>query len=146
MKVLLHREYLIPIIFFIIWVESSVGISRGFAMSYFLLPPVFSFNREYILFCRRNFSFTVAYFFFAARIFLLPRRFFFCRDYLSFAARIFLLPRVFFFCPDLFLFCRQHFSFTAGISLLPEAFFFCRDTWGPPYEGHENHLQIVDSL
>ena len=131
MKVLLHREYLIPIIFFIIWVESSVGISRGFAMSYFLLPPVFSFNREYILFCRRNFSFTVAYFFFAARIFLLPRGFFFC-------AITFLLPREFFFCHEFSSFALTYFSFVASIFLLPREFLFCQKlfSFAMTLEGH----------
>ena len=123
-----------------------MGISRGCAVSYFLLPPVFSFYREYILFCRWNFSFTLTYFF-------LPRAFFFCRDYLSFAAEISVLPRNFFFfvtyfffsagdfllpgafsfCDDQFLFCREHFSFTVEVFLLPGAFFFCGDTCRPPY-------------
>ena len=56
-----YTENLLCIIFCIIWVESPVAIYRGSAMSYFLLPPVFSFHREYILFCLRNFSFTVTY-------------------------------------------------------------------------------------
>ena len=106
-----------------------------------------------IFFYRLFFLLTMSIIYFAAGISLLrgpisflPREFFFYREVFSFAAIIFLLPRVFFFCPDLFLFCRQHFSFTAKISLLPGAFFFCRDTWGPPYEGHENHLQIADSF
>ena len=62
----------------------SRGNFRGYAVSYFLLPSVFSFYWEYILFCRGYFSFTVTYFFFAARFFLF-------RDLFLFCGKIFLL-------------------------------------------------------
>ena len=88
-----------------------MGISRGYAVSYFLLPPVFSFYREYILFCRGNFSFTVTYFF-------LPRAFFFCRGNFFFAAR------EFFFCWELFSFAVTNFFFAASIFLCRELFSF----------------------
>ena len=90
-------QRILCIIYCIIWVESPVWISGGCAVSYFLLQLVFSFYREYILFCRRNFSFAVTYFFFATIFFLLSWHFFFwlweflfCREFSSFALTCFL--------------------------------------------------------
>ena len=114
-----YTENLLSIIFCIIWLESPVGIFRGCAMSYFLLPPVFFF---------------FFFFFFLPRVyFLLPQEFLFyrdlflfCREHFSFAARFFLLPRLSFFCRRNFCFAVWFFLFPWPISFLLRAFFFCR--------------------
>ena len=79
----------------------------------FSFVTFFSFYREYIFFCRRNFSFSVTYFSFAAIFFLLMQLTFFCRDFFSF------LPLEFFFCHKFSSFDLSYFFFPASIFLLP---------------------------
>ena len=131
-----YTKDLLCIIFCIIWVESPMGISRGYAVSYFLLPLVFSFYRNYILYYRGILLLPWS-------ISFLSRTFLFCREIFSFVAIIFLLPRKFLFCREIFSFSVTYFLFVTRIFLLPWEFLFCRELFyfTVTLVGHRNTWQ-----
>ena len=108
-------------------------LHRGFTLYHLLLYLSGKSRRNFPLLCSELFSFVAfffflprVYFFFAARMSLLPwpisflpRAFFLCREIFSFAAIKFL-------CHEVSSFALSYFFFAAGIFLLPQEFLFCR--------------------